>query len=141
LAEQMRVVRADEQSLTRHGASRSSMQSLFSSSSFSKIAHSTWFTDFPELSNHSYPATELIKCLVDVLGYNVTCIRRNKQVSYILVDRARNVCDQINWHIQDADSKEDWSSYEQLTKAIKPVEGWATHGLIFGTGLASSFGS
>jgi hypothetical protein len=82
---------------------------------------SSLFTDLIKLSNDLYLAAELIKPLIDALGHDVVSFRRNRQVSYVLVDRARNICDQINQYIPSA-SREDWISYEEFTKAIEPVE-------------------
>ena len=74
------------------------------------------------LSNDIYPATEVIKYLIDIVGYDVVSFRRNAQVSYMLVDRAREICDAINGHIQNTASGENWTSFEKFTQAIDPIE-------------------
>jgi hypothetical protein len=48
--------------------------------------------------------------------------RRNAQVSYLLVDRTRDIFDAINAFIQRTESGEDWDSYDKFTNAIDPIE-------------------
>jgi len=74
------------------------------------------------LSNEPYPATEVIKYLIDTVGHDVMSFRRNTQVSYMLVDRARDICDAINGYIQRTEGGEDWMSFDKFTNAIDPVE-------------------
>jgi hypothetical protein len=74
------------------------------------------------LSNEAYPATEAIKYLIDAVCHDVMSFRRNAQVSYLLVDRARDICDAINARIQRTESGEDWVSFEKYTNAIDPME-------------------
>jgi len=74
------------------------------------------------LSNEPYPATEVIKYLIDTVGHDVMSFRRNTQVSYLLVDRARDICDAINGYIQRTEGGEDWMSFDKFTNAIDPVE-------------------
>jgi len=69
-----------------------------------------------------YPATEVIKYLVEVVGCDVVSFKRNAQVSFILVDRARDICDAINVHIKKTESGTDWASFEKFSDAIDPIE-------------------
>lgn len=78
--------------------------------------------NLPGSSNEAYPATELIKYLIDAVGRDVMSFRRNAQVSYLLVDRTRDIFDAINTHIQRTESGEDWDSYDRFTNAIDPIE-------------------
>jgi hypothetical protein len=73
-------------------------------------------------SAEGYPATEVIKYLIDAVGHDVMSFRRNTQVSYLLVDRAREVCDAINEYIRFTENGADWSSFEKFTSAIDPIE-------------------
>jgi len=73
-------------------------------------------------SSEGYPATEVIKYLIEAVGHDVMSFRRNTQVSYLLVDRARDICDAINGCIQRTESGEDWMSFDKFTNAIDPVE-------------------
>lgn len=69
-----------------------------------------------------YPVTELIKYLIDAIGRDVMSFKRNAQVSYLLVDRTRDIFDAINACIQRTESGEDWDSYDRFTSAIDPIE-------------------
>jgi hypothetical protein len=64
--------------------------------------------------------------LVNVVGRDVVSFRRNAQVSYLLVDRARDICDAINTHIKITEggsgTDSDWASFEKFSDAIDPVE-------------------
>ncbi|KAH9014239.1 hypothetical protein EDB84DRAFT_1568279 [Lactarius hengduanensis] len=84
---------------------------------------SSLFTTLTKPTTEGYPATEVIKYLIEVVGRDVVSFRRNAQVSYMLVDRARDICDAINTHIKKTESGIDWSSFEKFTDAIDPVEG------------------
>lgn len=78
--------------------------------------------NLPGSSNEAYPATELIKYLIDAVGRDVMSFRRNAQVSYLLVDKTRDIFDAINAYIQRTESGEDWDSYDKFTNAIDPIE-------------------
>jgi hypothetical protein len=78
--------------------------------------------NIPGLPTEAYPATEVIKYLIDTVGHDVMSFRRNAQVSYMLVDRARDICDAINGYIQRTESGEDWNSFDKFTNAIDPIE-------------------
>lgn len=78
--------------------------------------------NLPGSSNEAYPATELVKYLTDAVGRDVMSFRRNAQVSYLLVDRTRDIFDAINTYIQRTELGEDWDSYDKFTSAIDPME-------------------
>jgi hypothetical protein len=78
--------------------------------------------NIPGSSSEAYPATELIKYLIDAVGRDVVSFRRNAQVSYLLVDRTRDIFDAINAYIQRTESGEDWNSFDKFTNAIDPIE-------------------
>jgi hypothetical protein len=78
--------------------------------------------NLPGSSTEAYPATELIKYLIDAVGRDVMSFRRNAQVSYLLVDRTRDIFDAINAYIQRTETGEDWDSYDKFTNAIDPIE-------------------
>ena len=78
--------------------------------------------NLPGSSNEPYPATEIIKYLIDAVGRDVMSFRRNTQVSYLLVDRTRDIFDAINAYIQRTESGEDWDSFDKYTNAIDPIE-------------------
>lgn len=78
--------------------------------------------NIPGAPIEAYPATEVVKYLIDSVGHDVMSFRRNAQVSYLLVDRARDICDAINTYIQRTESGEDWISFDKFTNAIDPIE-------------------
>ncbi|KAH9056281.1 hypothetical protein EDB87DRAFT_1687610 [Lactarius vividus] len=91
-------------------------------SSSTAVVLPSLFTTLTKPTTEGYPATEIIKYLIEVVGRDVVSFRRNAQVSYMLVDRARDICDAINTHVKKTESGIDWSSFEKFTDAIDPVE-------------------
>ncbi|CAE7192937.1 unnamed protein product [Rhizoctonia solani] len=69
-----------------------------------------------------YPATGLIYALLHHTGADVSSFRRNCQVSYRLVEYARNLYDGINSRIREAESSGSWESYHAYYRAIDPLE-------------------
>jgi hypothetical protein len=78
--------------------------------------------NLPGSPSEAYPATELIKYLIDAVGRDVMSFRRNAQVSYLLVDRTRDILNAINAYIHRTESGDDWDSFEKFTNAIDPIE-------------------
>ncbi|KAH9169941.1 hypothetical protein EDB89DRAFT_1364233 [Lactarius sanguifluus] len=101
---------------------RSGSTSGTAGSSSTTAVPSSLFTTLTKPTTEGYPATEVIKYLIEVVGRDVVSFRRNAQVSYMLVDRARDICDAINIHVKKTESGIDWSSFERFTDAIDPVE-------------------
>jgi hypothetical protein len=86
----------------------------------------TLFRSLTELQNPVFPATESIKQLIETIGRDVVQFRRNTQISYHFVDRARSACDIINALIQKVDEEDDWESYDKFTEASDLLEECAT---------------
>lgn len=82
----------------------------------------TLFRSLTELQNPVFPATESIKQLIETIGRDVVQFRRNTQISYHFVDRARSACDIINALIQKVDEEDDWDSYDEFTEASDLLE-------------------
>ncbi|KAI0271912.1 hypothetical protein BGY98DRAFT_1125086 [Russula aff. rugulosa BPL654] len=82
----------------------------------------TLFRSLTELQNPVFPATESIKQLIETIGRDVVQFRRNTQISYHFVDRARSACDIINALIQKVDEEDDWESYDKFTEASDLLE-------------------
>lgn len=82
----------------------------------------TLFRSLTELQNQVFPATESIKQLIETIGRDVVQFRRNTQISYHFVDRARSACDIINALIQKVDEEDDWDSYDKFTEASDLLE-------------------
>ncbi|KAI9449356.1 hypothetical protein BJY52DRAFT_253062 [Lactarius psammicola] len=91
-------------------------------SSSATAVPSSLLTMLTKPTTEGYPATEIIKYLIEVVGRDVVSFRRNSQVSFLLVDRAREICDAINSHIKKTESGTDWASFEKFSNAVDPVE-------------------
>jgi cysteine synthase len=85
----------------------------------------TLFSDITTLLTSPYPATSLLKHLIDFVGVHVCSLRRNTQASYRFVEHARNLCDEINKLIGVVNSQADWDAYDTYTQAINPLEKYA----------------
>ncbi|KAI9450386.1 hypothetical protein BJY52DRAFT_179428 [Lactarius psammicola] len=72
----------------------------------------------------SFAATEAIKCLLQAIGRDVVSFRRNTHVSYLVVERARDIVNTINEYISRVESSTtaDWDSFEKFSVAIEPLE-------------------
>jgi hypothetical protein len=70
------------------------------------------------------PATEAIKYLLHAVGRDVVSFRRNTHVSYMVVERARDLVNSINKYIDKVEkcSDPDWESFMKFTAAIEPLE-------------------
>ncbi|KAH9956230.1 hypothetical protein BGW80DRAFT_272796 [Lactifluus volemus] len=70
------------------------------------------------------PATEAIRYLLQAVGRDVVSFRRNTQVSYMFVERARNLVNAINKYIEKVEDScdPDWDSFMKFTTAIEPLE-------------------
>ena len=103
-----------------------SMSDAGSSSTTAVPLSPSLLTTLTKPATEGYPATEVIKFLIEVVGRDVVCFRRNTQLSYLLVDRARDICDAINVHIKKTESGSgtdtEWASFEKFSDAIDPVE-------------------
>ncbi|KAH9975206.1 hypothetical protein BJV74DRAFT_180899 [Russula compacta] len=82
----------------------------------------TLFRSLTQLENQVFPATESIRQLIETIARDVVRFRRNTQISYHFVDRARSVCDVINALIRKVDEEDDWDSYDKFTEAIDLLE-------------------
>jgi hypothetical protein len=75
------------------------------------------FIDLTQPSYKVYPATEAIRDLIKIVGSHIASFRRNRQVSYILVARARDILDEINRRIQNPTSRRgDWINLVYLVE-------------------------
>jgi hypothetical protein len=94
-------------SCSRRPIDNHSLISVPSPTSVTTIS-SPLFIDLTQPSYKVYPATEAIRDLIKIVGGHIASFRRNRQVSYILVARARDILDGINRRIQNPTSREDW---------------------------------
>ncbi len=77
-----------------------------------------------DLGSGGSAATEAAQYLVQAVGRDVVSFRRNTQVSYMVVERARDIVKAINEYIAKVESSAtgDWDSFEKFTVAIVPLE-------------------
>ncbi|KAH9956013.1 hypothetical protein BC827DRAFT_1271215 [Russula dissimulans] len=78
-----------------------------------------------DLGTDGPAATEAVKYLVQAVGRDVVTFRRNTQVSFMVVERAREIVKTINEYIVKVENSTtgDWDSFEKFTMAIEPLEG------------------
>ncbi|CAE6470106.1 hypothetical protein ACGC1H_004167 [Rhizoctonia solani] len=76
----------------------------------------------PGVTRTSYPATDLIYKLLNHTGADVSSFRRNCQVSYRLIEYARDLYDEINSRILKAEESGSWEHYDAYYGAIDPLE-------------------
>ena len=77
-----------------------------------------------DLGSECPAATEAVKYLFQAVGRDVVSFRRNTQVSYMVVERARDIVTAINDYIVKVEDSVDgdWDSFEKFTVAIEPLE-------------------
>ncbi|SJL10305.1 uncharacterized protein ARMOST_13689 [Armillaria ostoyae] len=76
------------------------------------------------LSNKAFPATDVIKSLLCILS-NELCasnLQRNSHTFCTLIFRSRDICDHINSLIEKSITEDGWTSYDQYTAMIEPLE-------------------
>jgi hypothetical protein len=86
----------------------------------------TLLPSLTDLGNGDPAATEWVRYLIQAVGRDVLSFRRNTQVSYMVLQRARDIVNTINEYIAKVDNDEsedgDWDSFFKYSKAIKPFE-------------------
>jgi hypothetical protein len=77
-----------------------------------------------DLGSECPAATEAVNYLFQAVGRDVVSFRRNTQVSYMVVERARDIVTAINDYIAKVENSVDgdWDSFEKFTVAIEPLE-------------------
>lgn len=84
---------------------------------------STLFADLTDLdSTPPFAATNFVRQLITVIAANVCFCRRNNQVLYRLVEHARNLCNEIQKLIADAEVSGNLDVFETYTEAIDQLE-------------------
>ncbi|PBK84732.1 hypothetical protein ARMGADRAFT_603183 [Armillaria gallica] len=76
------------------------------------------------LSNKAFPATDVIHSLLCILS-NELCasnLQRNSHTFCTLIFRSRDICDHINSLIDKSITEDGWTSYDQYTAMIEPLE-------------------
>jgi len=82
----------------------------------------TLYHSLTSIPEPHFPATESIKQLIETIGRDVVRFRRNTQISYNFVYKARASCEAINTLIREVDENDDWDSYDKFTEAVDLLE-------------------
>lgn len=82
----------------------------------------TLYHSLTHIPEPHFPATESIKQLIETIGRDVVRFRRNTQISYNFVDKARSSCQEINGLIREVDENDDWDCYDKFTEAVDLLE-------------------
>jgi hypothetical protein len=82
----------------------------------------TLYNSLTSIPEPHFPATESIKQLIETIGRDVVRFRRNTQISYNFVYKARASCEAINALIREVDENDDWDSYDKFTEAVDLLE-------------------
>jgi hypothetical protein len=72
----------------------------------------------------TYSVTDLIKYLIEVIGYDACALKRNTQTTYRLVNNASQIYKQINDLIKvvETEDGDTWDDFDKYTGAIDPLE-------------------
>lgn len=87
----------------------------------------TLYHSLTHIPEPHFPATESIKQLIETIGRDVVRFRRNTQISYNFVDKARSSCQEINGLIREVDENDDWDCYDKFTEAVDLLEEYVVH--------------
>ncbi|PBK75619.1 hypothetical protein ARMSODRAFT_1079829 [Armillaria solidipes] len=77
-----------------------------------------------KLNNTPFPATDVIKSLIDILSHELCAsnLRRNSHTFCAFISRSRDLCDHINFLIKKSIGEDGWTSYDEYTAMIEPLE-------------------
>ncbi|KAK0485176.1 hypothetical protein IW261DRAFT_885777 [Armillaria novae-zelandiae] len=77
-----------------------------------------------KLNNTTYPATDVIKSLIDILSHELCAsnLRRSSHTFCAFISRSRDLCDHINFLINKSIDEDGWTSYDEYTAMIEPLE-------------------
>ncbi|KAK0204757.1 hypothetical protein DFS33DRAFT_1382656 [Desarmillaria ectypa] len=82
------------------------------------------YNHLTELNNTSFPATDVIKSLIDILAQELcdSNLRRGSHTFCVFILRSRDLCDHINFLIKKSTIEDGWISYDEYTAMIEPLE-------------------
>ncbi|KAK0469824.1 uncharacterized protein EV420DRAFT_1496843 [Desarmillaria tabescens] len=77
-----------------------------------------------KLNNAAFPATDVIKSLIDILSHELCAsnLRRSSHTFCAFISRSRDLCDYINFLIGKSITEDGWTSYDEYTAMIEPLE-------------------
>ncbi|KAK0194355.1 hypothetical protein F5146DRAFT_1035500 [Armillaria mellea] len=82
------------------------------------------YESLTKLNNKAFPATDVIKSLLCILS-NELCtsnLQRHSHTFCTLISRSRDACDYINSLIEKSITEDAWTSYDEYTVMIEPLE-------------------
>ena len=101
---------------------------------------SSFFKELAHVHTEHFQATRLIQFLVETVSRDVCTAKRNTMSLYQAINRARDLCNQINALIEQVDKdngdcdwdlkKESWDSFQKYTAAITPLESFVLHTVV-----------
>ncbi|KAK0205303.1 hypothetical protein DFS33DRAFT_1428429 [Desarmillaria ectypa] len=76
------------------------------------------------LNNAAFPATDVIESLIDILSRELCAsnLQRSSHTFCTLISRSRDICDHVNYLIGKFITEDGWTSYDQYTVMIEPLE-------------------
>ena len=80
------------------------------------------YLNLTEPEAQSFPATNVSKYLIELIGKDVCSFRRNTQAAYRVVEQARTLAKTINELIADVDNTGDFDAFDRYSPAIDPLE-------------------
>lgn len=77
-----------------------------------------------DVGNDDHGATEAVRYLLEAVGRYAVSFQRNTNVSYMVIERARDIVKAINECIIKVEDSPtgDWDSYDKFSNAIEPLE-------------------
>ena len=77
-----------------------------------------------DVGNDDHCATDPAKYLLQAIGRDIVSLKRNKHVTYMVAERARDIVKAINECIINVEGNAtgDWASFEKFLEAICPLE-------------------
>lgn len=98
--------------------------SLFKSLTDTKITKAGATEGTESSTSEDVGATALIQSLLEVTAFDACTAKRNTFATLGVISKARDLCKNIHTLAEKVDKDEllDWSSYEEYTKAIDPLE-------------------
>lgn len=77
-----------------------------------------------KFNDPTYPATDVIKSLVEILSHELCAsnLRRSSHTFCAFISRSRDLCDHINFLINKSIGEDGWTSYDEYTAMIEPLE-------------------
>ena len=80
--------------------------------------------EYPKTEGPDVPATDYIKILTECARRDVDRFRRNTEVGFRIIDKARSLRTHLNFLVAKAESSEEngWSSYDKFVRAVDPLE-------------------